>query len=677
MKIVTSMHLALAAAAATTVAFGVAGLSFHNAQRNSIMQRQTLYRIVQGVGELHIRTDEYMERSRFDIRPLQQWRSRDDAISADLKQIRGDTPEATRLIRSLMTRHVEMEGLFAKLIQVRATTGTDELAATRQERLLGRLYVMFEEQFAEADELRRLSDAGDRLALRDAVYLGAITLTMLMACVALCAVIVRRKLSTPLQRLLAATDAIGSGRLDHRIGSTADDEIGALSRAFDHMAERLQQVTASRNELAHARAALRRLNATLEERVATRTAALERMHEQLHHAQKMEAVGQLTGGIAHDFNNLLASVVGNVEMMQVRLKQERYADLPRYLHAIAAVTDRASALTHRLLAFSRRQALDPRPVDARMLVASMRELIQRSVGPSIRIDTVLSDQPCVALCDTNQLESAVLNLAINARDAMPNGGQLTIEVAQSHVAQSNGDRAGEGVRSGRPDAGDYVMLGVSDSGAGMSPDILARAFDPFFTTKPPGQGTGLGLSMVYGFVKQSGGHVTIDSTPGRGTSVRLYLPLQRGETDAAAARDKAPERDAIRAERPASVLVVDDEPEVRTTASEMLQELGYACMAVGSGEECLAILRTAQQFDLLITDVGLAGDMDGWRLADEACKLRPALKVLFITGYVENAAAKGMRPCNAEILVKPFTMDTFAAMVRNIVVPQRPAQVAS
>jgi signal transduction histidine kinase/ActR/RegA family two-component response regulator len=675
MKIVTSMHLALAAAAATTVAFGVAGLSFHNAQRNSIMQRQTLYRIVQGVGELHIRTDEYMDRSRFDIRPLQQWRTRDDAISADLKQIRADTPDAARLIQSLMTRHVEMEGLFAKLIQVRATADTDELAATRQERLLGRLYVMFEEQFAEADELRRLSDEGDRQALRDAVYLGAGTLTMLMACVALCAVIVGRKLSTPLQRLLAATDAIGSGHLDHRIGSTADDEIGALSRAFDHMAERLQQVTASRNELAHARAALRRLNATLEERVAARTAALDRMHEQLHQAQKMEAVGQLTGGIAHDFNNLLASVVGNVEMMQIRLKQERYADLPRYLHAIATVTDRAGALTHRLLAFSRRQALDPRPVDARMLVASMRELIQRSVGPSIRLDTVLSDQPCIALCDPNQLESAVLNLAINARDAMPHGGQLTIGVALSHA-----DNAGKDIDEGMPAAGgevgDQVVLTVSDTGIGMSPDTLARAFDPFFTTKPPGQGTGLGLSMVYGFIKQSGGHVTIDSNQGHGTSVRLYLPLHPGKVDAAAGPDAPPERDAMRAESPASVLVVDDEPEVRKTAGEMLQELGYACTAVASGDECLTILRTAQQVDLLITDVGLAGNMDGWRLADEACKLRPGLKVLFITGYAENAAAKDMHSRNADILAKPFTMDTFAAKVRNIVVPQRPAHVA-
>jgi HAMP domain-containing protein len=363
MKIITSMHLALATAASTAVAFALAGLSFHNVQRNSIQQRQTLYRIVQGVGELHIRTDEYMDRSRFDIRPLQQWRIRDEAVGADLKKMHGkisaDMPDAERLIQSLTARHRELEQLFTKLIQLRAAADNDNLAYIQLERLLGRLYVLFEEQFAEADELRRMSDVADSDALAHAVALGAGTLVLMMASVLLCAAIVRRNLSAPLQRLLAATEAIGSGHLDHRIDSKADDEIGALSRAFDTMAERLQRVTASRNDLAHTKAALHRLNATLEERVATRTAALERMHEQLHHAQKMEAVGQLTGGIAHDFNNLLASIVGNVEMMQVRLQQQRYDDLPRYVAAVMAVTDRATALTHRLLAFSRRQALDP------------------------------------------------------------------------------------------------------------------------------------------------------------------------------------------------------------------------------------------------------------------------------------------------------------------------------
>lgn len=662
MKIITSMHLALATAASTVVAIALAGLNFHNTQLDSIRQRQTLYRIMQGVGELHIRTDEYMNRSRFDIRPLQQWRIRDSAIVADLKKIRGNTPDAAWLIRSLIVRHGEMELLFTRLTQLRAAADTDTLANVRLERMLGRLYVMFEEQFSDADELRSLSDAADRDALWNAVYLGGATLTMMMACVLLCAVIVRRNLSMPMQRLLVATDAIGSGRLDHRIHSAADDEIGTLSRAFDTMSERLQQVTASRNELVQARAALRRLNATLEERVAARTAALERMHEQLHHAQKMEAVGQLTGGIAHDFNNLLASIVGNVEMMQVRMQQKRYEDLPRYINAISKVAERATALTHRLLAFSRRQALDPRPVDARTLVASMRELIQRSVGPAICIETAIADEPCITRCDTNQLESAVLNLAINARDAMPNGGQLTIEVAQACIPVPPGERP-----SDTPAPGDYVVVSVTDTGIGMTPETVARAFDPFFTTKPLGQGTGLGLSMVYGFIRQSGGDVTIESQPGHGTTVRLYLSQYHGTVDLGEIREKAAAREVPRAERPAHILVVDDEPEVRATVTDMLQELGYETTSAEDGEECLRILRSQQTIDLLITDVGLKGDMDGWCLADKVHALRTDLKVLFITGYTQNAALSVPLPVrDGNILTKPFTMDAFATKVRNI-----------
>jgi signal transduction histidine kinase/ActR/RegA family two-component response regulator len=674
MKIVTSMHLALATAASTAVALALAGLSFHNTQRNSTQQRQTLDRIVQGVGELHIRTDEYMDRSRFDIRPLHQWQVRDRAVAADLKKIRGETgndmPDATRLIQSLTARHQELEQLFAKLIRLRAAADNDSLAYIQQERLLGGLYVLLEEQFAEADELRHLTDIAESEALAHAVLLGAVTLVLMMGSVLLCAGIVRSNFSTPLQRLLAATEAIGSGHLDHRIGSKADDEIGALSRAFDTMAERLQHVTASRNDLAHTKAALHRLNATLEERVATRTAALERMHEQLHHAQKMEAVGQLTGGIAHDFNNLLASIVGNVEMMQVRLQQKRYDDLPRYVAAIMAVTDRATALTHRLLAFSRRQALDPRPVDAKTLVASMRELIQRAVGPAIRLETELPDSACVTLCDTNQFESAVLNLAINARDAMPQGGQLTIEVTQACVAPAHMPQAARDAAVPAP--GDYVVVSVSDSGIGMTPDTVARAFDPFFTTKPLGQGTGLGLSMVYGFIKQSGGNVTIESQPGHGTTVRLYLPHYRGTLEPA--RQDSKPATLPRADRAATVLVLDDEPEVRATTVEMLQELGYTAIPTENCDDCLRMLQSAQPIDLLITDVGLPGDMDGWRLADKAREIRQDLKVLFITGYTQNPALSGPpRPQAGEILTKPFAMDAFALKVRNVMSSAQPA----
>jgi CheY-like chemotaxis protein len=290
----------------------------------------------------------------------------------------------------------------------------------------------------------------------------------------------------------------------------------------------------------------------------------------------------------------------------------------------------------------------------------MRELIQRAVGPAIRLETVLPDTACVTLCDTNQLESALLNLAINARDAMPQGGQLTIEVAL-------------------PAPGDHVVISVSDSGTGMTPDTVARAFDPFFTTKPLGQGTGLGLSMVYGFIKQSGGNVTIDSQPGHGTTIRLSLPHYRGAVEMGGeARETGKPAAMPRAERTATVLVLDDEPEVRKTTAEMLQELGYTAIPVESCDACLAILQAPEPIDLLITDVGLPGDMDGWMLADKARTIRPDLKVLFITGYTQNGVVQGPpRPHAGEILTKPFAMDAFAQKVRNIIASEQPASCSS
>jgi CheY-like chemotaxis protein len=292
----------------------------------------------------------------------------------------------------------------------------------------------------------------------------------------------------------------------------------------------------------------------------------------------------------------------------------------------------------------------------------MRELIQRAVGPAIRIDTELPDTPCVTLCDTNQLESAVLNLAINARDAMPQGGRLMIEVTQACIAPSF---AKDNVSSSL--GADYIVVSVTDTGIGMTPETAARAFDPFFTTKPLGRGTGLGLSMVYGFIKQSGGHVTIDSQPGRGTTVHLYLPHYRGAVETVERNDKPVSREALRADRAVNVLVVDDEPEVRSTVSEMLQELGYATAVAADGEECLRILQSSPTFDLLITDVGLTGDMDGWRLADRVREIRRDLKILFITGYTQTAALPMQSHARSgEILTKPFTMDTFAMKVRNI-----------
>lgn len=378
--------------------------------------------------------------------------------------------------------------------------------------------------------------------------------------------------------------------------------------------------------------------------------------EALRQAQKMEAVGQLTGGLAHDFNNLLAGVVGNLQLMRVRLNQGSIGALARYIDAAESVADRAAALTHRLLAFSRRQTLDPKVTDINQLVVSMHELIQRTVGPAVQIKTVLAGDAWHALCDAHQLESALLNLAINARDAMPGGGRLVIETINSVLYQTQAATQ-EDVAPGQ-----YVTISVTDSGVGMSPEVMARAFDPFFTTKPIGQGTGLGLSMIFGFIKQSGGYVRIHSEPGIGTTVRIHLPMHGGE----AQHDASEERKAmaVPVSVQAKVLLVDDEAPLRSLLAEMLSETGYTVIEAANGHQGLTILQSPQHIDLLITDVGLPGNMNGRQMADAARVLRPNLKVIFITGYAEHAAiGNGPLEPDMQVLTKPFALDAFSDRV--------------
>jgi PAS domain S-box-containing protein len=384
-------------------------------------------------------------------------------------------------------------------------------------------------------------------------------------------------------------------------------------------------------------------------------AALLVAEEQLRQSQKMEAVGQLTGGLAHDFNNLLTAIGGSLERLQLRLAQGRTGELDRYIRAARSGADRAAALTHRLLAFSRRQTLDPRPTDMNILVAGMVELIRRTVGPMVAVEVAPQQGLWAALVDTNQLESAMLNLAINARDAMPDGGRLTIETTNCDLP------APAAAAQGLP-AGQYVTLAVHDTGSGMAPDVVARAFDPFFTTKPIGLGTGLGLSMIYGFVQQSGGQARITSSPGNGTTVRLYLPRHFGA--AAVPELPAAPGAAPRAQPGETVLVVDDEPVVRMLVVEVLEELGYAAVAAGDGAAALKILQAGQKFDLLVTDVGLPGGMNGRQVADAARVLRPDLKVLFITGYAEAALVDdGQLGPGMHVMTKPFAMDALAGRI--------------
>ncbi|WP_245524096.1 PAS domain-containing protein [Methylobacterium nonmethylotrophicum] len=447
-----------------------------------------------------------------------------------------------------------------------------------------------------------------------------------------------------------------------------DPETGAIERWFGTCTDIDDQV--------RARETLARSREELEAQVAERTAALAeanarltaemeeraRIEEALRQSQKMEAVGQLTGGIAHDFNNLLTGIVGSLDLMQTRINEGRTQNLTRYAGLAMASAQRAAALTHRLLAFSRRQPLEARAVDANRLMSAMDELLRRSLGERVQLEVVVAGGLWLTLCDPNQLENAILNLAINARDAMPEGGRLTIETANAHLDDAYASRE-IGVR-----AGQYVCVSVTDTGSGMPPDVIARAFDPFFTTKPLGQGTGLGLSMIYGFAKQSDGHVRIYSEVGTGTTVKLYLPRHLGQA-ADEPGETAAGLPAPRAERGETVLVVEDDATVRALVGETLTELGYRVIEAPDGRTGLRILQAPGRIDLVVTDVGLPG-LNGRRMVDEALAGRPGLRVLFITGYAENAAfGNGHLAPSMRMITKPFAIEAFAAKVRAMIEP--------
>lgn len=403
---------------------------------------------------------------------------------------------------------------------------------------------------------------------------------------------------------------------------------------------------------------LHELNETLENRVAARTADLIATQEALRQAQKMEAVGQLTGGLAHDFNNLLTGIMGSLELMQSRIAQGRLGEVEKYVTAAQGAAKRAASLTHRLLAFSRRQTLSPKPTDVKQLVTGMEDLIGRTVGPAIAIETVNAAGLWPSLIDPSQLENAVLNLCINARDAMPDGGTITIETANRWMDQRAAQQRGL-------EPGQYISLCVTDTGTGMSPDVIAKAFDPFFTTKPIGTGTGLGLSMIHGFANQSGGSVSIYSELGEGTTLCIYMPRHLGEAEVVDVEGRSEE--VPRGQAGETVLVIDDEPTVRMLVAQVLTDLGYAAIEAADGPSGLKIINSDMRVDLLVTDVGLPG-MNGRQVADAARSVRPDLKVLFITGYAENAVlSHGHLDPGMHVLTKPFSMDTLATRLRGLI----------
>jgi PAS domain S-box-containing protein len=387
-------------------------------------------------------------------------------------------------------------------------------------------------------------------------------------------------------------------------------------------------------------------------------AELATAQEALRQSQKMEAIGQLTGGIAHDFNNLLAGISGSLELLERRIGQGRIAGIERYIDTAQGSTRRAAALTQRLLAFSRRQTLDPKPVDVNRLINGMEDLIRHTIGPAIQLEVVGAGGLWLTKVDPSQLENAILNLSINARDAMPDGGRITIETANKWLD----DRAAK-ERDLAP--GQYLSLCVSDTGTGMSADVISQIFDPFFTTKPLGQGTGLGLSMVHGFVRQSGGQVRVYSEVGSGTTMCLYLPRFSGEETADTTADGSVAKDAGHGE---TVLIIDDETTVRMLMREVLEEAGYIVLDASDGPSGLKILRSDARIDLLVTDVGLPGGMNGRQVADAARTFRPDIKVLFVTGYAENATlGNGQLDPGMQVIAKPFGMIEFASKVREMI----------
>jgi PAS domain S-box-containing protein len=386
--------------------------------------------------------------------------------------------------------------------------------------------------------------------------------------------------------------------------------------------------------------------------------ALANTEDALRQAQKMEAVGQLTGGIAHDFNNLLTGITGSLDLMLTRIQQGRMNDVERYVTVAQGAAKRAAALTHRLLAFSRRQTLDPQPTDVNRLVAGMEELLRRTVGPAIELDVVGAGGLWGALVDPHQLENSILNLVINARDAMPDRGRITIETANRWLD----DRA---AKERELSPGQYLSVCVTDTGTGMTPTVIERAFEPFYTTKPLGQGTGLGLSMIYGFTRQSGGQVRIYSEIGQGTTICLYLPRHHSRNVEPVEELRLIDRH--RAQDGQTVMVVDDEPTVRMLVMEVLEEAGYAAIEAGDGPSAMKVLESNARIDLLITDVGLPGGMNGRQVADAARVVRPDLKVMFITGYAENAVVgNGQIDPGMSVVTKPFDVAALGSKIKEI-----------
>jgi signal transduction histidine kinase len=427
-----------------------------------------------------------------------------------------------------------------------------------------------------------------------------------------------------------------------------------LHATIQMVLERWSADAAMRESGQRQQALVEQRTAELNEQISERV----KVEEAFRQAQKMDAIGQLTGGIAHDFNNLLQGILGSLTLLQKSLRLGLAADADRFINSAINSANRAAGLTHRLLAFSRRQPLAPTVVDVNQLIEGMLDLIHRTIGEATEVCLFPAGAPWLAHCDVNQLESSILNLVINARDAMPEGGRLTIETRNACF-----DKALASQMDVAP--GEYLCLAISDTGVGMSDETMAQAFEPFFTTKPAGQGTGLGLSMIYGFARQSGGYTRLYSEVGHGTTVKMYLPRFLGDQPATKSEGG---REEARPARPGLVvLIVEDDETVRNLVAEVLNELGYSVLQASDGLTGLAILQSKQRVDLLLTDIGLP-DLNGRQLADDGRKFRPKLKILLMTGYAGNiAGGNGFLGPGMELIIKPFSLDVLANRVTGMI----------
>ena len=461
--------------------------------------------------------------------------------------------------------------------------------------------------------------------------------------------------------LALAARAVGDGAPVQPLTQAPFLEAGIIAESLS---------TASR-ELHKRGEELARINSRLENEVAERTSDLvaemrrrEEIEGTLRQTQKMEAIGQLTGGIAHDFNNMLTIVIGNLDTLQRRLRSVEptvSASLLKPVESAMKGARNAAKLTHRLLAFARQQPLAPKPLDIRSLIAGMSDMLARMAGETVSIETVSGAGLWPILADENQLENALLNLVVNARDAMPNGGQITIETSNSYLDDVYVEHLGD------IKAGQYVMLSVSDTGTGIPADKIDKIFEPFFTTKPAGQGTGLGLAMIHGFVKQSGGHIRIYSEQGQGTTVKIYLPrMQTAELPSPETTER--KRHLPQAVAGETVLLVEDDEGVREYAVGILQDAGYNVVPVGDGQTALRVLSGPERVDVLFTDVVLGGELNGRQVAEEAKKIRPRLPVLFTTGYTRNAIVHhGRLDAGVNLLNKPYTSHELTDSVRRLI----------